>query len=159
MKKSLCLLISTIMILSMGSVCMAAERETVCGNVDEVIIDRPEDEVYPVADEKIITDGKARVEWGKGELHVSNPLFGKPSAYAETYAYAGTVYCMYAQVGLIDDDDISYASDKAQENWVSSITSATLLSPTKKCEFMGYHGIQDTSSSKWQETATYKNLK
>ena len=158
MKKSLYLLISGIMILSMGNVCMAAEREMTYGNVDEVIIDRPEDEVYPVVDEKIITDGYARVSWGKGDLHVSNPLFGKPSAYAETSAFAGTAYCMYAQAGLIDNDDISYATDKAQEKWVSSINSATLLSPTKKCEFMGYHGIQDTSNSDWQTTSTYKKI-
>ena len=159
MKKSIFLLISMIMILSMGSVCMAAEGDIVYGNADGVIIDRSEDDVYPVADEKIITDGHARVDWGKGELHVSDPLFGKPSAYAETYTYSGTAYCIYAQAGMIDDESNSYLTEVTKVNWASSTTSATLLSPTKKCEFIGCHGIQDTSSSKWQETSTYHRVK
>lgn len=157
MKRFLCLVVSGIMTLSMGSVCMAAEKDVIYDNVEEVIIDRPADEIYPAVDEKMATDGYSRASWGKGILHASNPLGDKPRAYAETQTYSGTAYCMYAQTGLIDDDGISYLTDKQTSYNISSITSATLLSPTEKCDFIGYHGLQDTSSSGWQSCETYKN--
>lgn len=157
MKRFLCFVVSGIMTLSIGSVCMAAEKDVIYGNVEKVIIDRPADEIYPVVDEKMVTDGYSRASWGKGILHASNPLGAKPRAYAETQTYSGTAYCMYAQTGMVDDNDISFLTEKQKSYNISSITSATLLSSTEKCKFMGYHGLQDTSSSGWQSCETYKS--
>lgn len=157
MKKFLCLVVTGIMTLSLGSICMAAERDVTYGKVDAVIIDRPADEIYPVVDEKAATDGYSRASWGKGILHAEKKLGKLPSAYAETQTYSGTVYCMYAKTELIDDDSIYYETGIQYAYSVGSVYTAPLNSFTEKCDFIGKHGLQDTSSSGWQTCKTHKN--
>lgn len=157
MKRFLCLVAAGIMTISMGSVCMAAEEDVVYGNEEEVIIEHRTDEAYTVVDRKMMTDGYSRASWGEGLLHVSTPLMSNPSGYAETRTYSGTAYYLYARTILIDDDSIHYDTEKGVYS-ESTVCTAELLSPTKKCEFSGEHKIRDTSSSGWQECRTYKKV-
>lgn len=83
-----------------------------------------------------------RASYGEGILHCQDPLFSKPSGYAETKTYSGVAYCLTAQVQLIDADSITYLSDNATVNNASTVSSATLLSPTKMCSFHGNHSIK-----------------
>lgn len=145
--------ITGIMVISMGSNCFAAQKEIETGNSKEITIEK-NDEEYSVVDEQAVSDGYSRASWGQGYLHCSNPVFSNPSGYAETKTYSGTAYSMYTRLQLIDSDSISYLTAKAELKNASSVNSATLLSPTKKCSFHGSHGIQDTSSSGWQTANT-----
>ncbi len=155
MRKLLSLITAMTMLVLMGNVCFAAEENQEYGDTCGVIIDQSK-ESYEVVDAKPVTDGHTKASWGQGIIHGSNPVFSHPSAYAETQTFAGTAHCMRVQLGLIDNDGNSYLTDEVEANDVSSVSSATLLSPTEKCEFMGYHGIQDIDGSEWQTCSTYK---
>lgn len=149
-KKVLSTVIAATMMFSMGSVCYAAEPLNNDDLMDQEI-------VYEIADVEEITDGRARASWGQGVLHSSDPVGANPSAYAETKTYSGTAYCMYAKTGLVDANGVSYNTEKQTAYNISTVSSATLLSPTASCDFIGYHGIQDTSSSGWQTATTGKS--
>lgn len=158
MKKVFCVMLTLIITMSLESVCFASDGNTIYGDAKRVTIERSEEEIYEISDVAPTTSNGAKLSWGEGILHTSNPLFGKPSAYAETKTYSGTAYCMYAQLGLVDDESISYLTDKQQANNVSTISSATLQSNTKKCVFVGYHGLQDTVNTGWQTVETGKSF-
>lgn len=158
MKKVISLALLCVMVFSFNVVGFAKEPVISTGNADSITIDRAENEIYEIVDRQTTTYKGARLSWGEGILHADNPLTGKPRAYAETKTFSGTANSMYAQVGLVDGDGISYTSSKQTAEKVSSVTSATLLSPTEKCDFIGYHGIQDTETSGWQVATTSRSF-
>ena len=152
MKKIIGSTLAGVMLLSMSTVCFAAESD-----VDTLSTEPTDERIYVISDESLTTNKGAREpSWGKGTLYTSNPLFSKPSGYAETTTYAGTAYSMYALLQLIDADGISYLSDKPYAYNTTSVRTSTLLSPTSRCSFHGSHGIQATSTSGWQTTHTQK---
>lgn len=117
-----------------------------------------EEACFEIADSKP-TFGKMREEsWGKGHLETKNPLFDTPSAYATTETNSGVAYCLTVQVSCIDDNSCSSASQKISDYNTNYIQSATIKSPTKKCEFFGYHTIQLTSNSGIQTCETYVKI-
>lgn len=155
-KKGVMLMLSMGMVVLAGTNCYAAEIEKSEVTAKDVTINRESE--YPIVDTVAINDGKMRASWGQGILHCQNPLLSKPSGYAETKTYSGTAYYMTAQVQLIDGDSITYLSDTAKLYNVSTVSSATLLSPTNVCSFHGIHTIKDTSSSSVQSANTSKSF-
>lgn len=151
MKKLLCLALIGMLFLSGGQKCLASEIDGEYGN--NSIVDKEE---FVIVDRVSMTDGKARVNWGEGILYGKDPIFSAPSCYAETRTFSGTAYSIKAELQLIDDDDISYFTDEVVGSNVSSVYTATLLSPTERCGFYGIHQIKDISSSSWQKYYTSK---
>ncbi len=136
---------------------MAAEKDVVYGNVEDVLVERKADEVYYVADRKMTTDGFSRASWGEGVMHVSGVGGENPYGHAETRTYSGTAYYLYARTVLIDDDSVHYDTEKSVYS-ASTVSTGDLRSSTKKCEFKGDHKIQDKSNSGMQTCNTYKKV-
>lgn len=98
----------------------------------------------------LLSDGITRASWGEGELICKNSLLGKPQGYAKTSTFAGTAYKLTAKVIIVDNNGGIDSSATKTETNSSSAISATLVSKTASCEFLGKHEIQDTKSSGWQ---------
>lgn len=151
-EKGVMMMLTMGMIVLAGTNCYAAEIEKSEVTAKDITISREAE--YPIVDRVGINDGKMRASYGEGILHCQDPLFSKPSGYAETKTYSGVAYCLTAQVQLIDADSITYLSDNATVNNASTVSSATLLSPTKMCSFHGNHSIKNTTNSSVQYANT-----
>lgn len=144
MKKNLIAGIMCAFMLTVATVPVSAAESTV----------EPSREDFRVVSVTMLTDGISKASWGTGKLHCTDPLFSKPQGYATTETFAGTAYKVSVQIAVKDENYDFYSSSVQTETNASKAESATITSKTSKCEFTGFHWMQDTESSGWQSAMT-----
>ncbi|MCL2076944.1 MAG: hypothetical protein FWH08_00875 [Oscillospiraceae bacterium] len=104
-----------------------------------------------------ISGGLARTTLGTGTLYHSNPLFGKPEAYAYTEANS-TSYSVRAKCDVNNNGTGTNSTGWKSVSNSKAANSGTIKATTSKCIFDGFHEIQSTSTSakaSTQTTASY----
>ncbi len=85
-------------------------------------------------------------EIGMGTLYHSNPLFGKPQAYAYTEAYQ-TSYSVRAKCDVNNYGSSTSTTGWREQNNTTACNSGTIKAATEKCTFTGYYTIQATKDA------------
>lgn len=154
MKKRIFVLALAVMMLSsFATTASAAESQ----NPYELPYDVNTGEMFDSSVSAPVGDLISRSSLGKGTLYCSDPLIGKPRAYAYTEAYQ-TSYRVRAKCDVNSNGEGVETTGWKELKNTKACNSGTVTATTAKCIFDGFHEIQVKSTSatgSTQTTASY----
>lgn len=154
MKKRIFALVLAVMMLTVfATTASAAEYQ----NPYELPYDVNTGEMFDASVSTAVGDLISRSILGTGTLYHSDPLIGKPQAYAYTEAYE-TSYKVRAKCDVNSNGEGVESTGWKELKNTKACNSGTIKATTARCIFDGFHEIQVTSTSAMgsaQTTASY----
>jgi len=154
MKKRIFALVLAVMMLTVfATTAFAAENQ----NPYELPYDVNTGEMFDTSVSTAVGDLMSRSILGTGTLYHSDPVFGKPQAYAYTEAYE-TSYKVRAKCDVNSNGEGVESTGWKELRNTKACNSGTIQATTARCIFDGFHEIQVTSTSAMgsaQTTASY----
>lgn len=153
-KRILALVLAMMMLASFATTASAAETQ----NPYELPYDVNTGEMFDSSVSTAVGNLITRAILGTGRLYHSDPLIGKPEAYAYTEAYE-TSYKVRAKCDVNSNGEGVESTGWKELKNTKACNSGTIAATTTRCIFDGFHEIQVTSTSavgSAQTTASYE---
>lgn len=141
-RRILTLTVAVMMMASFVTTASAAETQ----NPYELPYDVNTGEMFESTVSTSVGDFFTRTILGKGTLYHSDPLFGKPEAYAYTEAYQ-TSYLVRAKCDVNSNGEGVETTGWKELKNTKACNSGTIKATTSRCIFDGFHEIQVTTTS------------
>lgn len=153
-KRIFALALAVMMVTSFATTASAAETQ----NPYELPYDVNTGEMFESSVSTGVGDLITRAILGTGTLYHSDPLIGKPKAYAYTEAYE-TSYRVRAKCDVNSNGEGVETTGWKELKNTKACNSGTIKATTARCIFDGFHEIQVTTTSAMgsaQTTASYE---
>ncbi|MGN0353061.1 MAG: hypothetical protein ACI4ES_15555 [Roseburia sp.] len=153
-KRIFALALAVMMVTSFATTASAAETQ----NPYELPYDVNTGEMFESSVSTGVGDLITRAILGTGTLYHSDPLIGKPEAYAYTEAYE-TSYRVRAKCDVNSNGEGVETTGWKELKNTKACNSGTIKATTARCIFDGFHEIQVTTTSAMgsaQTTASYE---